>query len=71
MHFPEYSAGGLGPRIEHCWGYVSVFENTPKKFILKSIFPLKVATILLLVVQGRVKLEHSNHIVKVGAKATC
>ena len=34
---------------------VSVFENAPKN----------------LVVQGRVQLEHSSHIIKVVAKATC
>ena len=43
-------------RREHCWHYVeSVFENTPKN----------------LVVQGRVQLEHSSHIVKVGVNDTC
>ena len=33
----------------------SIFENTTKK----------------LVVQGRVQLEHSSHIVMVGVEATC
>ena len=52
----ENSAEGLGSKREHCWSYaVSVFENTYKK----------------LVVQGRVQLEHSNHIVKVNVEATC
>ena len=31
------SAGGHAS-----WGYISAFENTPEKLILKSIFPLKV-----------------------------
>ena len=31
MHFAGNSAEGLGSRRKHCWGYVSVFENTPKK----------------------------------------
>ena len=28
---PESSAEGLGSRTEHCWGYISIYENTPKK----------------------------------------
>ena len=39
-----------GPRVqerEYCWSYRSVFENTPEKLLLQSIFPLKVAEILL------------------------
>ena len=32
---------------ERCWGYESVFENTPKKLILKSVFTLKDAAALL------------------------
>ena len=53
---PENSAEGLGSSREHCWSYVvSAFENTTKN----------------LVVQGRVQLEHSSHIVKVGVEATC
>ena len=36
---PENLARGLGSRREHWWAYVSVFVNTPKKLILKSIFP--------------------------------
>ena len=52
----ENSAEGLKSRRERCWHYVvSVFENTPKH----------------LVVQGRMQLEHSSHIVKVGVEATC
>ena len=53
---PENSAEGLGYRRERCWRYVvSVFKNTPKN----------------LVVQGRVRLEHSSHIIKVGVEAIC
>ena len=37
-HFAGNSAEGLGSRIERCWDYVSVFDNTPKKFL---IFPLR------------------------------
>ena len=33
----ENLAGGLGSRTEH--GYVSVFDNTPEKLILKPSFP--------------------------------
>ena len=52
----ENLAEGLGSREEQCWSYVvSAFENTTKN----------------LVVQGRVQLEHSSHIVKVSIKATC
>ena len=52
----ENSAEGLKSRRERCWRYVvSVFENTPKH----------------LVVQGRMQLEHSSHIIKVSVKATC
>ena len=47
---PETLAEDLGSRRECCWHYVvSAFENIPKN----------------LVVQGRVQLEHSSHIVKV------
>ena len=46
--FSENSAEGLRSRRERYWRYiVYVFENTPKN----------------LVVQGRVQLEHSSHIV--------
>ena len=52
----ENSAEDLGSKREHCWSYVvSAFENTTKN----------------LVIQGRVQLEHSSHIVKVGVEATC
>ena len=50
----------LGSRKECCWGYVSIYENTPKKLLQ-----------LYLVVQGRVQFEHSSHIVKVSVEATC
>ena len=43
-HFAGNSAGGLGSGRERSWGYVSVFENTPKSC---CISPLKVATTLL------------------------
>ena len=36
-HFAENSAEGLRSRREHCWGYVSVYENTHSY----GIFPLK------------------------------
>ena len=39
----EYSAEGLGARRECCWGYVFVYENTPKKLLhlpRKSCFNL-------------------------------
>ena len=52
----ENSVEGLRSRRERCLRYVvSVFENTPKH----------------LVVQGRMQVEHSSHIVKVGIEATC
>ena len=38
------------PRVQEkkrCWGYVPVFQNTPEKLLLKSIFPSKVAVSLL------------------------
>ena len=43
-HFAGNSAGGLGSGRERSWGYVSVFENTPKSC---CISPLKVAATLL------------------------
>ena len=55
---PKNSAEGLGSKRElrSIWSYVvSAFENTTKN----------------LVVQGRVQLEHSSHIVKVDVEATC
>ena len=52
---PKNPIEDLRSRREHCWSYVvSVFENIPKN----------------LVVQGRVQLEHSSQIVKVGIEAT-
>ena len=53
----RYSARDLKrEKTGHYWHYiVSAFENTPKK----------------LMVQERVQLEHSSHIVKVGVEATC
>ena len=46
----ETFAEDLGSRRKCCWHYlISAFENIPKN----------------LVVQGRVQLEHSSHIVKV------
>ena len=68
--FLENSVGCLGSRKENYWHYISVFENTPKKLISKSNFSLKLLQ-LYLVVQGRVQLEYSNHLVKVGVEATC
>ena len=44
MHSVGNSTESLGSRRECCWGYVSVFENTPKSC---CISPLKVATTLL------------------------
>ena len=39
-----------------CWSYiVSAFENTARN----------------LVVQGRVQLEHSSHIIKISVEVTC
>ena len=57
---PENSADGFGSRREHCGGYISVYENT-----------FKTLPQLYLMLQERVHLEHSSHIVKVGVKATC
>ena len=37
MHYVGNSAEGLWSRREHCWGYVSIFENTPKKLL--HLFP--------------------------------
>ena len=60
MYFARKFNRGLVSRREHCWGYVFVNENTPKKLLQ-----------LYLVVQGSVQLEHSSDIVKVGVAATC
>ena len=43
-HSVGSSAEGLGSWREHCWGYVAIFENTPKSC---CISPLKVAATLL------------------------
>ena len=51
----ENLAEGLRSRREHCWSVVvSAFEHTTK----------------ILVVQGRVQLGHSSHIVKVSVEVT-
>ena len=52
------STDGLESRSEHRWGYVSMRIHSK----CGRIFPLKVG----LVVQGRIQLEHSSHIVMVG-----
>ena len=75
----ENSEGGLGYRKKRSLGYIFVFENTPVKLSLKSIFPEKVAAALInglkmqlyFEVQGRTQLGYSNHIVKVGVEAKC
>ena len=66
-HYVENSAEGLQSRRECCWGYVSIFENTPKK--LPHLSPKSCTTLLSL--QGKAQLEHSSHIVNVGVEATC
>ena len=43
-HSVGNSAEGLRSTREGCWGYISIFENTPKSC---HISPLKVATTLL------------------------
>ena len=56
MHFTGKFSRGPQVQERVVWSYVvSAFENTTKN----------------LVVQGRVQLEHSSHIVKVGVEATC
>ena len=56
MHFARKLPEGLGSTRERCWNYVVlVFENTPK----------------ISVVQERMQLKHSSHMVKVGGQATC
>ena len=53
---PENSAEGLRSRRDCCWSHaVSVFKNTPKN----------------VVVQAKVQLEHSSHMVWVSVEATC
>ena len=44
MHSVRNSAEGLGSGRECCWGYISIFENTPKSC---RISPLKVVATLL------------------------
>ena len=44
MHSVGNLAEDLGSRRECCWGYVSIFENTPKSCLIP---PLKVAVTLL------------------------
>ena len=49
----ENSAEGLRPRREHCWDYVSIYENTPEKLPHLSPkrccnFTLKAAATLLI-----------------------
>ena len=44
---PENLARFLVSRRKCCWGYLSIFENTLEKQILKSIFSLKVVATLL------------------------
>ena len=61
------SAEGLEPRRECCWDCVSIYENTPEK--VRHLPPKNCCNYL--VVQGRVQLEHSSHIVKVGVKTAC
>ena len=48
----------LGPG-EHCWGYISIYENTPENLLQLSK------------VQRRAQLKHSSHIVQTGVEATC
>ena len=36
-HFAGNSEEGLGSRRDRCWGYVSIFENTPKKLLHLSL----------------------------------
>ena len=44
MYSVGNSTKGLGFRRECCWGYISIFENTPKSC---RISPLKLTAILL------------------------
>ena len=34
---PESSVEELGSRREHCWGYTSIYENSPKKLLQLSL----------------------------------
>ena len=66
-HSVGNSAEGLGSGRERCWGYLSIFKNTPKNCRISSQnFPR-----LYLVVQGKTQLEHSSHIINLGVEATC
>ena len=48
LRFVRKFSRGLESRKGRCWGYVlPVFQNTPEKLILKSIFSLKVVATLL------------------------
>ena len=68
---PENSAKCLGSRRECCCGYISIYENSPKKLQhLPSLSP-EVCRSFFLMAQGRMQLEHSSHVVKVGGKITC
>ena len=66
--FPEDLAEGIGSRRKRWWGYVSIYDNTPKKL---PHLPPKLAQLYLEVHQGRSQLERSSHVVKVGVEATC
>ena len=61
----EQKTSGLG---EHCWCYVSIYDNAPKKNVASSHLKLPQ---LYLVVQRRAQLKYSSHIVMVNVKATC
>ena len=67
MHFAGNSAEGLGARREHCWGYISVSENTPKKLLHISPKSCRNFTQWF-------RERHSSSIVvtvKVGVETTC
>ena len=67
MHSVGNSAEGVGSGRECCWGYVSIFENTPKSCCISS---LKVAATLLSG-SGKCSWELSSHIVNISVKTTC
>ena len=48
VNLPENSAESLGSRTERCWGYVSIYENTPKKLPQLFGFGLFVLSVYLL-----------------------
>ena len=60
---------GISKIHAFCWK----IKNTPKMLILKSLRPSPPYKLLQLniVAQGRVQLEYSNHISKVGVKLKC